>query len=68
MNHLQLLASLPDPKSLSGFRMEVVDFEKDDDTNFHMQFVTATSNMRARSYAIKEADVFNTKRIAGKIM
>lgn len=30
------------------------EFEKDDDTNFHVDFMTACSNLRARNYAIPE--------------
>ncbi len=29
---------------------------KDDDTNFHMAFVTAASNLRAAAYNIEPAD------------
>ena len=43
-------------------------FEKDDDTNFHMDFVTAVSNMRATNYGISIASKHKTKGIAGKII
>ena len=43
-------------------------FEKDDDSNGHVDFVTAASALRAQMYAIKPADRFTTKRIAGKII
>ena len=33
-----------------------IDFEKDDDTNHHVEFVTATSNLRAANYSIEPAD------------
>ena len=45
-----------------------VDFEKDDDTNFHIDFIAAASNLRARNYKITEADHHRTKQIAGKII
>lgn len=45
-----------------------LDFEKDDDTNFHIDFITATSNMRALNYGITPVDRFKTKGIAGKIV
>jgi len=45
-----------------------IDFEKDDDSNFHIAFITATSNLRAKNYSIQEADFQKTKKIAGKII
>lgn len=32
--------------------MEAVEFEKDDDLNFHIAFVTSTSNLRCDNYTI----------------
>ena len=43
-------------------------FEKDNDSNGHMDFVAAASGLRARMYAIEAADRLKTKRIAGKII
>jgi hypothetical protein len=34
-----------------------IDFEKDDDTNHHMEFITAASNLRAENYDIPRADM-----------
>jgi len=59
---------LPPPSSLAGFRLTPVDFEKDDDTNFHIDFITAASNLRAMNYNINVADRHTTKQIAGKII
>ncbi|MCJ1257809.1 E1 ubiquitin-activating protein [Lignoscripta atroalba] len=64
----QIAAQLPPPKSLSGFRLEPVEFEKDDDSNHHIDFITAASNLRAQNYAIVTADRHTTKFIAGKII
>ena len=63
-----LIASLPNPSELAGYRMNPCEFEKDDDTNFHIDFITACSNLRATNYAIENADKFKTKLIAGKII
>ncbi|KAL3108665.1 hypothetical protein niasHT_019186 [Heterodera trifolii] len=49
-------------------RMTPIDFEKDDDSNHHVDFVTSASNLRAENYNIEKADRMKTKQIAGKII
>ncbi|RXN04728.1 ubiquitin-like modifier-activating enzyme 6 [Labeo rohita] len=49
-------------------RMTALSFEKDDDSNGHMDFVASASALRAHMYAIEAADRLQTKRIAGKII
>ena len=44
------------------------EFEKDDDENFHIQFIDAAANLRATNYQIKCSDRQKTKMIAGKII
>lgn len=48
--------------------IDPADFEKDDDTNFHIDFINACSNLRARNYRIPECDRNKCKMIAGKII
>lgn len=48
--------------------MRPLQFEKDDDNNGHIDFVTSASSIRARMYSIEPADRLKTKRIAGKII
>uniref|UniRef100_A0A669CPF6 Ubiquitin-like modifier-activating enzyme 6 n=1 Tax=Oreochromis niloticus TaxID=8128 RepID=A0A669CPF6_ORENI len=49
-------------------RMSPLQFEKDDDSNGHMDFVASASSLRAIMYSIEPADRLKTKRIAGKII
>ncbi|XP_052203401.1 ubiquitin-activating enzyme E1 1 isoform X2 [Diospyros lotus] len=51
-----------------GFRMKPIQFEKDDDTNYHLDFIAALANMRARNYSIPEVDKLKAKFIAGRII
>lgn len=44
------------------------EFEKDDDTNFHIDLVHAASSLRAQNYKIPCCDRHKTKIIAGRII
>ncbi|KAG0577880.1 hypothetical protein M758_5G181300 [Ceratodon purpureus] len=66
----QLIKTLDEGvKSLPhGFKMNPVTFEKDDDTNYHMDLIAGLANMRARNYSIPEVDKLKAKFIAGRII
>jgi len=48
--------------------MTPASFEKDDDTNHHIDYIYAASMLRCRNYEIPELDRHATKQIAGKII
>ena len=62
-----LIASLPPPPTLAGFKLSPHDFEKDDDSNFHMDFITACSNLRAGNYSIEPADRHKVRAGPGRL-
>uniref|UniRef100_A0A673XX41 E1 ubiquitin-activating enzyme n=1 Tax=Salmo trutta TaxID=8032 RepID=A0A673XX41_SALTR len=64
----ELKTLLPGPEASSHFKLTAIDFEKDDDSNFHMDFIVAASNLRAENYNIPPADRHKSKLIAGKII
>jgi len=48
--------------------MKETEFEKDDDMNFHIDFITACANARAWNYRIKDSPRHEVKITAGKII
>lgn len=60
-----VLSSLPNPATVSDFSVSAIEFDKDIDAQ--MRVVAAVSNLRARNYAIPEADLHVSRGIAGKI-
>eukprot|EP00756_Hemistasia_phaeocysticola_P015262 Hpha_TRINITY_DN15396_c6_g10::TRINITY_DN15396_c6_g10_i1::g.88933::m.88933/K03178/UBE1, UBA1; ubiquitin-activating enzyme E1 len=51
---------------LKGFQPQ--DFEKDDDSNYHIDFIAGATNMRAYNYRIVEGTRHKIKMIAGRII
>jgi len=60
--------ALPDRAQLGALRLRVAEFESDDDSNHHMAFVAAASNLRARNYRIAERSKHDVARIAANII
>lgn len=59
---------LPAYKDVLHYKITSHVFEKDDPTNYHIDFVTSCSNNRAIIYKIDPVDNHVTKGIAGKII
>jgi ubiquitin-activating enzyme E1 len=59
---------LPKYEEIKGIKIRPHEFEKDDDSNFHMDYIAATANLRAENYQIQTADRSKIKRIAGNII
>lgn len=64
----RITAELSAHPGLAQLRVTALEFEKDDDTNFHMDFIGAAGNLRARNYEIPEVDKLQAKLIAGRII
>lgn len=65
LNIKRIVAQLAE---VSKQEVAVIEFEKDDDRNFHVDFVNAASNLRAMNYEIPTVDRLQSKLIAGKII
>ena len=52
----------------SKLHFKEVEFEKDDDENGHIDFISLTANFRAENYSINKAPRQKIKQIAGRII
>lgn len=62
------LASLESYSVPPDKEMLVAEFEKDDESNDHIAFIAAASNLRAICYGIPPVTVMETRKVAGKIV
>jgi len=63
-----LIAQLQPYKGKPLRALEEADFEKDDDFNFHIAFITHCANLRADNYYIANSNFDKVKVIAGRII
>jgi len=63
-----ILKTLLSPKEAKRFKMNPIVFEKDNDKNYHIDFIHAAANLRASAYGIKTVSRLDSKLIAGKIV
>ena len=52
----RVVTAIPSVAQHKGLKVTALDFEKDDDSNHHMDFIVACSNLRAFNYSIPPAD------------
>nr|GEY43610.1 mediator of RNA polymerase II transcription subunit 14 [Tanacetum cinerariifolium] len=48
----------------SGYVIKAIQLEKNDDTNYHMDFIAGLANMRAKNYRIPDVDKLRAKFIS----
>jgi len=63
-----IIGRLPARDAVGQWRMRSVKFEKDDDRNFHVDFLWSSANIRAIQYKIKSVERLEAKLIAGNII
>ena len=64
----ELVKEFPSRESISDLKIFSDKFEKDVDTNHHVDFVSCVSNLRAANYSITNVERDKVKQIAGKII
>lgn len=64
----RILRELPTPASLAGYRLVPIEFEKDDEHNYHVEFVAAASSLRGRNYGIPSTDKLQARLVGGRVV
>jgi len=62
------ISDLPKFEDMKAIKIKAIEFEKDDDTNHHIDYINCSTNLRALNYDIPTIDRYDTKIIAGKII
>lgn len=67
---LKILQNLPivKDKKVDEYLIKSEEFEKDDDKNFHIDFMASMGNCRAHSYKLDLMDWLTVKLKAGRIV
>lgn len=55
-------------KQKKCINIKLLEFEKDKDDNWHIDFVMSSANCRSMNYDIDLVDKYHCKKIAGKII
>nr|XP_037276569.1 ubiquitin-like modifier-activating enzyme 1 [Rhipicephalus microplus] len=64
----KLLEELSKQKNRDDVSLSTMEFNAEDNNNFHLDFILASSNLRAANYNIEPSDRLKSKLIAGKVM
>jgi len=65
---VEILKTIPAASTLAGYRVNPLDFEKDEDENGHIKYIAACGNLRGICYDLEPVSNHNAKMIAGKII
>jgi ubiquitin-activating enzyme E1 len=66
--YIEMINEMIEPIKEYLLNVRVIEFDQDNDSNHHIDFITAGSNKRAMNYRIDTADRLTVKGIAGKII